>query len=116
MVELTVLAATPISIIVFANRFITYLYSLYFVSIFNYSDGNRISVFLFFCFQEEKSDVCWLLCCGICRYAYSEETGDEFDEEGISLTSSAMHVGGDTVAKREFPDGLGEALEEDKRE
>ncbi|KAL5550587.1 hypothetical protein UlMin_000763 [Ulmus minor] len=48
------------------------------------------------------------------RYAYLE--GDEFDEEGISLTSSAMNVTGDFAAKREFPNGLGEDLEEDKRE
>ncbi|GMN40645.1 hypothetical protein TIFTF001_009869 [Ficus carica] len=50
------------------------------------------------------------------RYAYSEETGDEFDEEGISLTSSAVTVSGDMVSKRECQNGLGEALEEDKRE
>ena len=52
----------------------------------------------------------------LCRYAYSEETGDEFDEECISLTSSEMILGGDTADKREFQNGLGETLEEDKRE
>ncbi|PON60536.1 Lung seven transmembrane receptor-like [Parasponia andersonii] len=50
------------------------------------------------------------------RYAYSEETGDEFDEEGISLTSSAVNASDDMVAKREFQIGPGEVLEEDKRE
>ncbi|XP_050213974.1 uncharacterized protein LOC126665272 [Mercurialis annua] len=44
------------------------------------------------------------------RYAYSEEMGDEFDEEGISLTSSV-----DIATKLERK-GLGEDLEEDKRE
>ncbi|KAM5560685.1 hypothetical protein ABKV19_021714 [Rosa sericea] len=50
------------------------------------------------------------------RYAYSEETGDDFDEEGVSLTSGALKVSGDTAAMREFNNGLAEDLEEDKRE
>ncbi|KAL4606479.1 hypothetical protein ACB092_09G106000 [Castanea dentata] len=52
------------------------------------------------------------------RYAYLEETGDDFDEEGISLTSGAM-VSGDVAGKLErkgLSAGLGEDLEEDKRE
>lgn len=53
---------------------------------------------------------------GTCRYAYSEETGDDFDEEGVSLTSGALKVSGDTAAMREFNNGLAEDLEEDKRE
>ncbi|OAY41646.1 transmembrane protein 87B [Manihot esculenta] len=44
------------------------------------------------------------------RYAYLEETGEDFDEEGISLTSTV-----DIAAKLERK-GLGEDLEEDKRE
>lgn len=50
------------------------------------------------------------------RYAYLEETGDDFDEEGVSLTSGALKVSGDTAAMREFNNGLAEDLEEDKRE
>ncbi|KAF3447920.1 hypothetical protein FNV43_RR08627 [Rhamnella rubrinervis] len=49
------------------------------------------------------------------RYAYSEEAGDEFDEEGISLTSSATNMSGVAV-KGDSHIGLGEVLEEDKRE
>lgn len=49
------------------------------------------------------------------RYAYLEETGDDFDEEGISLTSS-----GDVAVKLEREErkasGAVEDLEEDKRE
>lgn len=45
----------------------------------------------------------------ICRYAYTEEMGDDFDEEGVSLTSSGIKTG-DMGTK------LGEDLEEDKRE
>ncbi|KDP21862.1 hypothetical protein JCGZ_00649 [Jatropha curcas] len=44
------------------------------------------------------------------RYAYSEEMGEDFDEEGIALTSSV-----DIATKLERK-GLGEDLEEDKRE
>ncbi|KAF2306553.1 hypothetical protein GH714_019401 [Hevea brasiliensis] len=44
------------------------------------------------------------------RYAYLEETGEDFEEEGISLTSSV-----DIATKLERK-GLGEDLEEDKRE
>ncbi|KAL6132940.1 hypothetical protein ACLB2K_065177 [Fragaria x ananassa] len=50
------------------------------------------------------------------RYAYSEETGDDFDEEGVALTSGTLKVSGDTAAMREFNNGLAEDLEEDKRE
>ncbi|XP_020572695.1 transmembrane protein 87A isoform X2 [Phalaenopsis equestris] len=57
------------------------------------------------------------------RYAYSEEMGDDFDEEGISLTSGAKVVG-DMANKLERKDkkasehvfGLGDEHEEDKRE
>ncbi|XP_014516745.1 transmembrane protein 87B [Vigna radiata var. radiata] len=52
------------------------------------------------------------------RYAYLEETGDDFDEEGISLTSSVAKITGDVAAKLERKTDLafGEDLEEDKRE
>ena len=65
---------------------------------------------------------------GLCRYAYSEETGDEFEEEGISLTGSGIMVAGDLATKLDRKErkvsiaadnlvfGLGEDLEEDKRE
>lgn len=53
---------------------------------------------------------------GACRYAYLEEAGDDFDEEGISLTSGALKVSGDVTAMREFDNVLAEDLEEDKRE
>lgn len=59
-----------------------------------------------------------------CRYAY--ETGDD-DEEGLSLTGAGVIVGGDLGSKVERKErkasiasdhvfGLGEDLEEDKRE
>lgn len=63
-----------------------------------------------------------------CRYAYSEEIGDDFDEEGISLTASGVKVAGDLGIILERKErkafaagdhhvfGLGEDLEEDKRE
>ncbi|CAB4284955.1 unnamed protein product [Prunus armeniaca] len=50
------------------------------------------------------------------RYAYLEEAGDDFDEEGISLTSGALKVSGDVTAMREYDNVLAEDLEEDKRE
>lgn len=63
------------------------------------------------------------------RYSYSEETGDDIEEEGISLTTgSVLKVGGESGTKLErkerkgsigAPDhvlGLGVDLEEDKRE
>lgn len=56
----------------------------------------------------EQCSASILFCC--CRYAYLEETGEDFDEEGISLTSTV-----DIAAKLERK-GLGEDLEEDKRE
>ena len=64
-----------------------------------------------------------------CRYAYLEETGDETDEESVSLTSSGVRVAGDMVAKVERKErkggssttdhvfvGVREDVEEDKRE
>lgn len=62
-----------------------------------------------------------------CRYSYTEETGDDLDEEGISLTGSAVKVGGDLTTKLERKErkgsigsdhvlGLGVDIEEDKRE
>ncbi|KAK9289299.1 hypothetical protein L1049_007454 [Liquidambar formosana] len=61
------------------------------------------------------------------RYAYSEETGEDFDEEGIPLTSSGVKVAGDMATKLERKErmgpsatdhvfGLGDDPEEDKRE
>ena len=61
------------------------------------------------------------------RNAYSEEVGDDFDEEAVSLTSSGVKMLGDGVNKLErkdrkatstldHPFGIGENLEEDKRE
>ena len=57
------------------------------------------------------------------RYAQSEETGDDFDEEGIALTGSGAKGTGDMVNKVERKErkttehvfGLGDDLEEDKR-
>ncbi|XP_027333405.1 transmembrane protein 87A-like [Abrus precatorius] len=62
------------------------------------------------------------------RYAYSEETGDDFDDKAITLTGSAVKVSGDmaimlerkerkaSVAADHHVFGLGEDREEDKRE
>nr|KYP76664.1 Transmembrane protein 87B [Cajanus cajan] len=59
------------------------------------------------------------------RYAYMEETGDDFDEEGISLTSSVAKISGDVAAKLDRKErkgssatdhAFGEDIEEDKRE
>ncbi|KAA8533966.1 hypothetical protein F0562_031483 [Nyssa sinensis] len=61
------------------------------------------------------------------RFAYSEEMGDDLEEEGISLTGSGVKVAGDLATKVERKErkvslatdhvfGLGEDLEEDKRE
>ncbi|TKY68994.1 Transmembrane protein 87B [Spatholobus suberectus] len=59
------------------------------------------------------------------RYAYLEETGDDFDEEGISLTSSVAKISGDVAAKLDRKERkgssatdhpFGEDIEEDKRE
>ena len=61
----------------------------------------------------------------MCRYAYSEETGDDLEEEGISLTSSSVILAGESATKLERKErkvsnvdlfGLVEELEEDKRE
>ncbi|XVE86075.1 hypothetical protein DITRI_Ditri18aG0007300 [Diplodiscus trichospermus] len=58
-------------------------------------------------------------------YAYSEETGDDLEEEGISLTSSSFILAGESASKLERKErkvsnadlfGLVEELEEDKRE
>ncbi|XP_027334893.1 transmembrane protein 87B-like [Abrus precatorius] len=59
------------------------------------------------------------------RYAYLEETGDDFDEEGISLTSSVAKMSGDVAVKLDRKErkgssatdlAFGEDVEEDKRE
>ncbi|XP_028776697.1 transmembrane protein 87B-like isoform X1 [Neltuma alba] len=59
------------------------------------------------------------------RYAYLEGTGDDFDEEGISLTSGVMKMSGDVAAKLDRKERKGssatdltyvEDIEEDKRE
>ncbi|XP_061369495.1 uncharacterized protein LOC133312342 [Gastrolobium bilobum] len=59
------------------------------------------------------------------RYAYLEETGDDFDEEGISLTSSVAKINADVAAKLDRKErksssatdlAFGEDVEEDKRE
>ncbi|CAI0423771.1 unnamed protein product [Linum tenue] len=47
------------------------------------------------------------------RYAYMEEVGDEFDEEGISLTSGVLKAAVDPKLERM---AAGEDVEEDKRE
>ncbi|KAL9421849.1 hypothetical protein AB3S75_034175 [Citrus x aurantiifolia] len=61
------------------------------------------------------------------RYAYSEETGDDLEEEGIPLTGGGVMVAGDLATKVDIKErkvssaiephvfGLGEDLEEDKR-
>lgn len=54
--------------------------------------------------------------CCTCRYAYMEEAGDDFDEEGISLTSGALKVSGDVAIKREYENAHADDMEEDKRE
>lgn len=63
-----------------------------------------------------------------CRYAYSEETGDDFEDDGIPLTGSGVKVAGDFTTKLERKErklpvpadhvlGLGVVdVEEDKRE
>ncbi|EOY20068.1 Lung seven transmembrane receptor family protein isoform 2 [Theobroma cacao] len=59
------------------------------------------------------------------RYAYSEETGDDLEEEGISLTGTSVILAGESATKPERKErkvstadlfGLVEELEEDKRE
>ncbi|XP_010938027.1 uncharacterized protein [Elaeis guineensis] len=52
------------------------------------------------------------------RYAYSEDTGDDFDEEGVSLTGSGAKGIGDMVNRKTMDHvlGMGDDLEEDKRE
>lgn len=58
------------------------------------------------------------------RYAYSEDTTDDFDEEGVPLTGSGVKTTGDIMSKLERKErkttdhvfGLGDDLEEDKRE
>lgn len=62
----------------------------------------------------------------LCRFAYSEETGDD-EEEVLSLTASGVKVAGDLANKLERKErkasmstdhvfGLAEDVEEDKRE
>lgn len=62
------------------------------------------------------------------RYAYSEEMGEDSEEEGISLTGGGVMVAVDLATKIERKErkvstavdhhvfGLGEDVEEDKRE
>lgn len=62
------------------------------------------------------------------RYAYSEEMGEDSEEEGISLTGGGVMVAVDLATKIERKErkastavdhhvfGLGEVVEEDKRE
>lgn len=59
------------------------------------------------------------------RYAYFEETGDDLEEEGISLTTSSVILAGESATKLERKErkvssadlfGLVEEREEDKRE
>ncbi|KAK9755411.1 hypothetical protein RND81_01G023100 [Saponaria officinalis] len=62
------------------------------------------------------------------RYAYLEDTGDDLEEEGVSLTSSGVKVAGDMATMLERKDrkgssttdlvflGIREDVEEDKRE
>ena len=95
--------------------------SMHYISIQFYASwlhnivGSHIILLLSLCYLAPQSDGI-LFWSGTCRYAYSEETGDDFDEEGVSLTSGAVKVSGDTAAMREFTSGLAEDLEEDKRE
>lgn len=57
-----------------------------------------------------------------CRYEYSEEAGDDFDEEAITVTGSAVKVPGERKERKtgvtadHHVFGLGEDREEDKRE
>ena len=37
----------------------------------------------------------------VCRYAYSEETWDDLEEEGILLTGSTVILTGELATKRE---------------
>lgn len=58
------------------------------------------------------------------RYSYSEENGDDLEEEGIALTGTGVKVAGDLATMKErkvsiatdHVFGVGEDLEEDKRE
>lgn len=54
----------------------------------------------------------------VCRYAYSEDIGDDFDEEGVTLTGSGAKGIGDMVSRKtaDHVFGLGDDLEENKRE
>lgn len=69
---------------------------------------------------------------GSCRYAYSEETGDDFDEEAITLVGGGVKISGEmgTILERKERKAsvtslatdhhvfglVGEDKEEDKRE
>ncbi|RWW82908.1 hypothetical protein BHE74_00008594 [Ensete ventricosum] len=58
------------------------------------------------------------------HYAYSEDTNDDFDDEGVSLTGSGARGIGDNLSKLERKErknmdhvfGIGNDVEEDKRE
>lgn len=67
----------------------------------------------------------------LCRYSYSEETGDDFDEEAVAIVGSGVKVPGEMSTRLERKDrkasstslatdhhvfGVIEDLEEDKRE
>ncbi|ESQ29266.1 hypothetical protein EUTSA_v10023415mg [Eutrema salsugineum] len=49
------------------------------------------------------------------RYSYLAETGDEFEEEGVSLTGTGIKSTGD-VERNDLLYGLADEVEEDKRE
>lgn len=66
-----------------------------------------------------------------CRYSYSEETGDDFDDEAVTAVGSGVKVSGEMATMLERKDrkasltslvdhhhvfGVIEDLEEDKRE
>lgn len=66
----------------------------------------------------------WLYCDTACSFAYSEDTNDDFDDEGVSLTGSGARGIGDNLSKLERKErknmdhvfGIGNDIEEDKRE
>ena len=73
---------------------------------------NNITIFYFWCVPG-KTDCIHIF---ISRYAYLEETGDDFDEEGISLTSSVAKMSGDVKGSSATDHTFREDIEEDKRE
>lgn len=54
------------------------------------------------CAQFELMFFCGVLV--VYRFAYSEDTGDEVDEEGLSLVGSAVKGTGDMVNMHVFPE------------